>query len=102
MLNPTKKYLLVYYGSGTPLPSEQVQKNREAWQTWNAALHETYGIHVTNGGKVVAADKRVSAYEGNLKGVSIIDADSLEDAVEKAKNSPSVQFGGHVEVFAEF
>lgn len=51
---------------------------------------------------MVSADKAVTDYTGNLKGVSVIDAASLEEAVEKAKQSPSVQFGGHVEVFAEY
>lgn len=96
------KYLFVYYSSGKPLTPEEQPKNREAWYTWNTNLHETYGIHTAEGAKVVSADGSVTDYTGTLKGVSIIDADSLEEAVEKAKQSPSVQFGGHVEVFAEY
>lgn len=96
------KYLFVYYSSGQPLTSEERSKNREAWHTWNKNLQETYGIHTAEGAKVVATDRTVSDYAGNLKGVSIIDADSLDEAVEKAKQSPAVQFGGHVEVFAEY
>jgi len=96
------KYLFVYYSGDRPLAAEEHQKNREAWHSWNANLHETYGIRTAAGAKVVASDKSVSDYTGGLRGVSIIDADSLDEAVEKAKMSPSVQFGGHVEVFAEF
>lgn len=96
------KYLFVYYSSGQPLSPAEQYKNREAWQTWNANLHETYGIHTASGGKVVTADRNTSDYVGNLKGVSIIDANSMEEAVEKATRSPSVEFGGRIEVFAEF
>ena len=95
------KYLFVYYGSGTALTPDQLAANRQAWQAWNQSLHETYGLKTARGGKVVTASG-VGDYDGPLKGVSIVEAASLEEAVEKAKHSPSVGFGGRVEVFAEF
>ncbi len=96
------KYLFVYYSSGQSLSPEEQERNREAWRTWNAGLQETYGMHTALGGKVVTADKSTSDYGGDLRGVSIVDANSMKEAVEKAARSPSVVFGGRVEVFAEF
>lgn len=93
-------YLLVYYSSGETLRSDQVESNRQAWRSWNASLNETYGIK-TSHGAVVRADG-VSDYHGDLRGASIIEAASFDDATRIARRSPSVAFGGRVEVFEEF
>jgi uncharacterized protein with HEPN domain len=45
------------------------------------------------------ATKKIPA---DFKGASIIEANSFEEAVEIAKKSPTVKYGGVVEVFEEF
>ena len=93
-------YIFIYRTGNTPLTEEQKEKNRQVWDTWNAYLKETYGIR-TSGGKIVSAEK-VEDYKGNFKGASIIEANSLDEAVEIAKKSPTVKYGGTVEVLEEF
>lgn len=93
-------YLLVYFSSAEALQSDQIEPNRQAWRSWTAALNETYGIKTSRGVVVSAGD--VQEYHGHLKGASVIEAASLEDAARVAKDSPSVVFGGRVEVFEEY
>lgn len=93
-------YILIYRAGNNPLTAEQKKENRQEWESWNAFLKENYGIR-TSGGKVVSADS-VEDYKGNFKGASIIEANSLDEAVEIAKKSPTVRYGGTVEVLEEF
>lgn len=93
-------YLFIYRIGDIPLTEEQKKENRQVWDTWNAYLKETYGIRAS-GGKVVSADK-IEGYKGNCKGASIIEANSLDEAVEIAKKSPTLRYGGTVEVLEEF
>lgn len=94
-------YLFVYRSNDRPLPEAIIAQNRQAWQEWNAELHEEYGIKTPSGGKVVSA-QGVEEYTGNIRGVSIVEADTLEEAIEKAKKSPSITYGGDVIVLAEY
>ena len=93
-------YILNYYGSGTPLLPEQVDANRQAWRDWNGRLKETYGIKTSRG--LVVTGESVTEYQGDFKGASIIEAESLEQAADIAKLSPAVAYGGRVEVLQEF
>jgi hypothetical protein len=93
-------YIFIYRSGKVLLTEEQKKENRQVWDMWNPYLKETYGIR-TSGGKVVSADK-VEDYKGNFKGASIIEANSSEEAVEIAKKSPTVKYGGTVEVLEEF
>ena len=93
-------YIFIYRAGNTPLTEEQKKENRQVWDTWNTYLKETYGIRASSG-KVVSTDK-VEEYKGNFKGASIIEANSLDEAVEIAKKSPIIKYGGTVEVLEEF
>lgn len=93
-------YILLYYSSGTPIAPGLVEENRQAWRTWNMSLNETYGIK-TSRGVVVRADG-LDQYRGDFRGASVIEAASLEEAAEIAQRSPTIAYGGRVEVFEEF
>ena len=75
-------------------------ENRAAWRAWNAALHEDYGIR-TAGGKRVTSDG-AGDYTGDVRGASMVEFDSIEAAIEMAKKSPNLAFGGSVDVLSEF
>ena len=60
-------------------------------------LNETYGIRTATG-KVVTA-KGISDYNVDFKGASIIETGSMVESVEIAKKSPTIHYGGKVEVF---
>ena len=93
-------YILIYRAGSIPLSEDQKKANRQVWDVWNTFLKETYGIR-TSGGKSISSDK-VEDYKGNFKGASIIEANSLTDAVEIAKKCPILAYGGKVEVLEEY
>ncbi|THG34555.1 hypothetical protein E6C70_09920 [Glaciibacter flavus] len=92
-------FIFIYHAGPDPVPADRVAENRAAWQKWNAELHEDYGIR-TAGGKVVTANSTRDA-DGGIRGASMVEFDSMEAAVETAKGSPNLAFGGSVEVLEE-
>lgn len=74
-------------------------ENREAWRAWNAALHEDYGIRTAGG--VSISSTGVDDYAGDVRGASMVEFESLEAAIEVAKGSPNLAFGGSVDVLHE-
>jgi hypothetical protein len=96
------KFVLAYRGGGMGDSPEAQQKLMEAWMNWFGALGES----VVDGGSPfgasssVAADGSVTASgSSGLTGYSILSADSLADALDKAKGCPVLTAGGSVEVY---
>ncbi len=58
-------------------------ENRTAWQSWNAALREGYGIR-TSGGALVTSTGVID-YMGDVRGASMVEFESLEAAIAVAK-----------------
>ena len=93
-------FILVYHGSGKPLPADQRMENRRLWDEWNSFLNEDYGIR-TASGKVLHPDS-VEDYKGSCRGASIIEAPSMDHALELARKCPILLYGGYVEILEEF
>jgi hypothetical protein len=97
------KFVLAYTGGGTMGDSpEEQQKIMEAWMNWFGSLGEA----VVDGGSPFGPSSTItsdgSVREGGaaaLTGYSIIAADSLSDAADKAKGCPVLAGGGGVEVY---
>jgi YCII-related domain-containing protein len=92
-------FIFIYRAGSDPVPADRVAENRAAWQSWNAALGEDYGIR-TAGGKVVTAEG-VTDSDGVVRGASMVEFASLDDAVRGAQGAPNLAFGGSVEVLQE-
>jgi uncharacterized protein YciI len=92
-------FIFIYRAGPEPVPADRVAENRAAWRAWNEALGEDYGIR-TAGGRLVTAGGVTDA-DGVVRGASMVEFDSLEAAVEVAKRSPNLAFGGSVEVLEE-
>ena len=92
-------FIFIYRAGPDPVPDDRVAENRAAWQAWNAALGEEYGIR-TAGGKVVSSTG-VTDSDGVVRGASMVEFDSLDEAVDVAKGAPNLAFGGSVEVLQE-
>ena len=97
-------YVLVYSGGGTPEESEQ-QAVMAAWGRW----YDDLGQAIVDGGTPfgssasVAADGSVSqGAPSGLTGYTIISADSLEAATERAKGCPILDAGGRVDVYETY
>jgi len=93
-------YIFIYKSGSRKLTDEEMARNRKDWQNWNDWLKEVYGIR-TAAGKIVSAGN-TEDYAGNMRGASIVEAASFAEAVEIARKSPTVKYGGTVEVFEEY
>ena len=100
------KFLLVYHGGGMPESEEEQQRVMEAWTDWYSGL----GAAIVDPGNpigraaTIASDGSVSDGGGAnpASGYTVIEADSVDDAVAKSKGSPILQSGGSVEVAETF
>jgi hypothetical protein len=101
------KYLLVYHGGSMPEGDEAAQSAvMAAWGTW----FQNLGPALADGGnpvgqaKTIASDGSVSDGGGAnaATGYSLIEADSLDAAVELAKGCPVLGGGSSIEVAETF
>ena len=96
------KFVLAYHGGKSSMSKEEGQEHMKKWKSWMDGM----GDAVVNRGwpvgksKTIGSDGRVSDGGGPnpLSGVSVIEADDFEAALEMAKKSPHLDIGGSMEV----
>ncbi len=100
------KYLFVYHGGSKPVDPAEEEKVMQAWDDWMSGMGEA----VIDGGNPVGLSTTVNS-DGSVtnnggsnpaSGYSLIDADSVEDAIEKAKGCPILAAGGSIELAETF
>jgi hypothetical protein len=95
------KFVYVYTGGQMPDTPEAQEKAMQEWGAWFGSL----GDAVTDPGNPFAASATVGpggvtdGGASKVGGYSIVTADSLADAVAKAKGCPELNIGGSVEVY---
>lgn len=96
------KYLFVYHGGSVPQSDAEIAAVMDAWGQWFGSM----GGDVVDGGNPVGQSTTINP-DGSVtnngganpaSGYSLIEASSLEDAQEKAKQCPILQAGGTVEI----
>ena len=96
------KYLFVYHGGKNPTTEEEHKKVMDDWGNWFG----TMGAAVIDGGNPAGPSHTVNS-DGTVvdnggsnpaSGYSLIEAETLEAALEMAKGCPILQRGGTVEV----
>lgn len=94
-------YLFAYHGGSMPEDPAEVQQVHAAWGAWM----ESIGSSITNNGAPLGASSTVTANgvtDGGganpVSGFTLVQADSLADAVELSKGCPILQAGGSIEV----
>ena len=95
-------YLLVYHGGDMPAPEEEGARVMQAWMTWMGRL----GDASVDGGNPVGKSRTVhpggkvtdDGGANPTSGYSVIKADSIDDAIAKAKNCPHLEANGTIEV----
>jgi len=99
------EYVLVYKDGGQMPEGEAAQKAvMEAWTKW----FDDLGDKIVNRGAPFGATKSIASDGGvgdgsvGLTGFSIIEADSLDAAVEIAKGCPVLGGGSSIEVCETF
>ena len=100
-------YLLLYSGGSMPESEEERAAVTQAWTNWFGQLGSALvdpGNPTTGQVKTIASDGTVS--EGSeldmASGYSVIKADSLDDAVTKARGCPVLQGGASIVVLETF
>lgn len=93
-------FIFIYRAGPDPVPQSRLEENRAAWRAWNVALHEDYGIRTAEGKLVTSAG--VAESDGQVRGASMVEFESMEAALDMARRSPNLAFGGSVEVLPEY
>ena len=100
------KYLLAYHGGGMPETEEEGARVMAAWGVWM----EKVGPALVDGGNPIGQASTVSA-DGTaapgggtnpVTGYSVLEADSLDQAVQLVAGCPILESGGSVEVCETF
>ncbi len=94
-----KFILLSRHVEGSSVPESEVDQNLKEMGEWVSLLRATVAMPI-RGGRTVTA-KSVSDYVGDLGGLLIFEADTLDQAVELAKRSPGLKYGFSHDVFPE-
>jgi hypothetical protein len=102
-----KKYMVLYYSPMSPTEQmqnaslEEMQKGMEPWFAWQKEWGEgivDMGMPLDNSHKMDKSGEMSG--DSHIAGYSIIQADSMEKALEMVKNHPHLQMtaGAEVEV----
>ena len=92
------KYAFSYYGEPSFKSPEEGKKHMTEWRSWMQSL----GKSMIDPGVPLKAPKSVSSSgvkdgdmskTSRLTGYSIVEADSIEDAIEMAKTCPHLNYG---------
>jgi hypothetical protein len=100
-------YLLLYSGGKMPESEEEQAVVMKAWDEWMHQLGGSLkdgGNPFTPQAKTIAPSGEVSDGAGGTmaSGYSILSADSLDEATEKAKGCPVLQGGANITVYETF
>ena len=94
-------YIIAYYGGKKPESPEEGAKHMAKWKAWVASL----GDAVVNPGTPLGKSRIVSSAgvsddggSNPLTGFSTVKADSMDAALEMAKECPFLDTGGTIEV----
>jgi hypothetical protein len=89
-------YIFAYHGGKKPSSPEESAKIMEKWDTWIKGLDNAF----INEGAPVGLSKTVSSSgiendggSNPLSGISIVNAESMEAALEIAKGCPHIEHG---------
>lgn len=96
------KYVLAYRGGGMGATPEEQEQAMNQWMTWFGGLGEAIVDAGSPFGPAATIASNGTVHDGGsstLSGYSIITADSLEDACNKAKGCPVLSSGGDLEVY---
>ncbi|PCI46253.1 MAG: hypothetical protein COB49_08775 [Alphaproteobacteria bacterium] len=96
-----KKFIFAYHGGHQFETQEEGAAHMVKWQAWSTGL----GDAVVDPGMPVAQSKTVSADgvtdDGGpnpLSGITILQAETMEEVLEMAKACPHIDIGGTIEV----
>jgi hypothetical protein len=100
-------YVLLFGGGKMPETQEEQDAVMAAWNTWFEEMGDSIkdqGNPFTPAVKSIGPGGTVTGTPGKgpASGYSILRADSLDEAVEKAKGCPVLEGGAHITVYETF
>jgi hypothetical protein len=94
------KFILISrHTNGAEVPAAEREKNLRDMGEWIALLKPTAAMPTRGGRSVTAAG--VENYAGDIGGIIVFEADTLDQAVALARRSPGLKFGFTHEVLPE-
>ena len=101
------KYLLLYNGGSMPETEAEMAQVMKAWEGWYGNLGRAVvdpGYPLTPVAKAVASDGSVrdGAAGTMASGYTIVEAESLDEAVNMAQGCPVLAGGAEISVFETF
>ncbi len=91
--------LISRHTDGATVPENEKERNLKDLTEWVTLLKAELAMPI-RGGKSVTATK-VDEYRGDIGGLIVFEADSLDQAVALARRSPGLKFGFTHEVLPE-
>ncbi len=91
--------LISRHTDGATVPENEKERNLKDMTEWVTVLKAELAMPI-RGGKSVTATK-VDEYRGDIGGLIVFEADSLDRAVALARRSPGLKFGFTHEVLPE-
>lgn len=93
------QYVLAYIGGNHPTDPEEGARHRAEWMAWVQGLGEA----VVNPGMPLSGTKSVttsgvSDSSSTMSGFSIVEADSIDAAIEIARSCPFLKIDGTIDV----
>ena len=94
-----QKFILAYYGGNRPATQEEGAAHMQNWMSWMNGL----GDAVVDAGNPYGPAKTVSASgvsdsSNTLNGTTLVQAETIEVAIEMAKSCPHLDLGGTIDV----
>jgi hypothetical protein len=94
------KFILISrHTNGAEIPANEQEQNLKDMGEWIALLKPELAMP-TRGGTSVTANS-AEKYRGDVGGVIVYEADTMEQAVSLAQRSPGLKFGFTHDVFPE-
>ncbi|MEK8126752.1 hypothetical protein WMW72_02410 [Paenibacillus filicis] len=92
------KFLLVYRGG--VVPEDHLDRNiNELWGWLDNLKEKGYEkVRFAGSGRKSISKDLIADYSGDIFGVSIIEAGSLEEVVSLTSDWPELQYGGRIEI----
>lgn len=93
------EFLFIYRGGD--VPDDQADQNiRELWRWLDNLKEQGYEkVRFAGNGRNVVGRESIDEYTGDVFGISIIEADTLEQAIALTSDWPELPYGGKIEVF---
>lgn len=92
------KFLFIY--SGGEVPDDQLDRNVDELWRWLDNLKEKgyEKVRFAGSGRNIIAQDSIDDYSGDIFGVSIIETDSLEEAISLTQSWPELHYGGKIKI----